>query len=388
MGAFAGHLASIKGALPSIVAEPRSSFLENAGDRPILLSIDDIDLIDDASAVLVHQMVIADEATLVATLRQGRLLPGEIVDLRQRGEVQDITIGPLSRDAVGSMAANVIGETLTSESIDRLFELTRGNALFVQVLLVSAMQLGQVTDTENGATFITLPVGAPGLVDLVRERIGQIDDRMRACLLHIAFAEPCGTGELRSIADNALLSRLEEAELITATLDRARLVIHLAHPLYGEVLRSSTPTLQRRRVLGQLANDLQATGARRRGDVLKLARLALDGGTSIDRSVTLEAISMSYVAGDMDLVDRLARAEIVAATMPKADIGPIALTRREREIAMLAAQGLGNREVAERLFISKRTAENHVAKVYEKLGITSRSELVLLLEAGLADLPG
>ncbi len=62
---------------------------------------------------------------------------------------------------------------------------------------------------------------------------------------------------------------------------------------------------------------------------------------------------------------------------------PIALTRREREIAVLAAQGMGNREISERLFISKRTAENHLARIYDKLGITSRVELVRLL-----DVPG
>jgi DNA-binding CsgD family transcriptional regulator len=41
---------------------------------------------------------------------------------------------------------------------------------------------------------------------------------------------------------------------------------------------------------------------------------------------------------------------------------------------------MGNREISERLFISKRTAENHLARIYDKFGITSRVELVRLLE--------
>jgi DNA-binding NarL/FixJ family response regulator len=72
------------------------------------------------------------------------------------------------------------------------------------------------------------------------------------------------------------------------------------------------------------------------------------------------------------------------ASAQSAEAGPIALTRREREIGVLAGQGLGNREIAERLFISKRTTENHVARIYEKFGITSRAELVRLLEGNLA----
>ncbi|MFE3194139.1 response regulator transcription factor [Nocardia sp. NPDC059240] len=51
------------------------------------------------------------------------------------------------------------------------------------------------------------------------------------------------------------------------------------------------------------------------------------------------------------------------------------LTRRERVISALAAQGMSNREIAERLFISVRTVENHLQRCYIKLGIHSRQEL-------------
>lgn len=55
--------------------------------------------------------------------------------------------------------------------------------------------------------------------------------------------------------------------------------------------------------------------------------------------------------------------------------GPEALTRRERHVAALAAQGLSAREIGEQLFISERTAESHIAHAYLKLGINSRVEL-------------
>ena len=51
------------------------------------------------------------------------------------------------------------------------------------------------------------------------------------------------------------------------------------------------------------------------------------------------------------------------------------LTAREREIAYLAAEGATNREISERLFLSLRTVENHLSKVFFKLGISSRQEL-------------
>lgn len=56
--------------------------------------------------------------------------------------------------------------------------------------------------------------------------------------------------------------------------------------------------------------------------------------------------------------------------------GPEALTRREREVAALAVQGLSARQIADRLYISERTAETHIANIYIKVGVTSRVELV------------
>jgi non-specific serine/threonine protein kinase len=55
--------------------------------------------------------------------------------------------------------------------------------------------------------------------------------------------------------------------------------------------------------------------------------------------------------------------------------GVKALTRREREVAELVADGLGNREIAERLYLSKRTVDSHVEHVFTKLGFSSRTQL-------------
>ena len=57
-------------------------------------------------------------------------------------------------------------------------------------------------------------------------------------------------------------------------------------------------------------------------------------------------------------------------------LGPASLTRREREVATLACEGLTAREIAERLYIGERTVEGHLAGVYAKLGIRSKVELV------------
>ena len=47
----------------------------------------------------------------------------------------------------------------------------------------------------------------------------------------------------------------------------------------------------------------------------------------------------------------------------------------ERRVAELVVAGLSNKEVAARLFVTVRTVENHLSKVYAKLGVRSRTQL-------------
>jgi DNA-binding CsgD family transcriptional regulator len=51
------------------------------------------------------------------------------------------------------------------------------------------------------------------------------------------------------------------------------------------------------------------------------------------------------------------------------------LTRREREAATLAAQGITNAQLAAHLFVSERTVESHLYAAFRKLGITRRDQL-------------
>jgi DNA-binding CsgD family transcriptional regulator len=57
------------------------------------------------------------------------------------------------------------------------------------------------------------------------------------------------------------------------------------------------------------------------------------------------------------------------------------LTAQELQIAQLAAQGLSNRDIAQRLYLSHRTISTHLYRIFPKLGITSRGELRSALEA-------
>ena len=64
------------------------------------------------------------------------------------------------------------------------------------------------------------------------------------------------------------------------------------------------------------------------------------------------------------------------------------LSRREHEVVVLVAQGMTNRQIAERLFIAERSAEGHLERIRNKLGVRSRTEVATwAVEHGLSETP-
>ena len=58
------------------------------------------------------------------------------------------------------------------------------------------------------------------------------------------------------------------------------------------------------------------------------------------------------------------------------------LSPQEAQIAALAAQGLSNRDIGQRLFLSHRTIASHLYRIFPKLGVTSRQQLAGVLKQG------
>ena len=86
----------------------------------------------------------------------------------------------------------------------------------------------------------------------------------------------------------------------------------------------------------------------------------------------LEAFERLQAARDVDAANALLRSLGVRPTTARQADG--VLTRREEEVLDLLGHGLSNPQIAERLFISRKTVEHHVGNVLAKLGLRSRAE--------------
>lgn len=114
------------------------------------------------------------------------------------------------------------------------------------------------------------------------------------------------------------------------------------------------------------------------------AALRRQGKRSEARAVLSEALERAHRSGARR-VERLAHEELrVAGARPRRLMfsGPDALTPSERRVAGMAIEGASNREIAEALFVTPRTVEQHLYNSYKKLGIQSRTELAGALREG------
>jgi DNA-binding CsgD family transcriptional regulator len=94
-----------------------------------------------------------------------------------------------------------------------------------------------------------------------------------------------------------------------------------------------------------------------------------------------DGLELARRCGALALVERAHDELRVAGARPRRLMfsGPDALTPSERRVAELAAEGRASREIAQALFVTAKTVDNHLGRIYTKLGISSRGELAAAL---------
>src|SRR5215211_202922 len=124
---------------------------------------------------------------------------------------------------------------------------------------------------------------------------------------------------------------------------------------------------------------------------LELARARFDLGSALRRANRRKdareelqrSLELAQRCGALALAERARQELKTAGARPRRLMfsGAEALTASERRVATMAAEGMTNREIAQALFLTVRTVENHLARAYPKLGIHSRDELADALKS-------
>jgi DNA-binding CsgD family transcriptional regulator len=289
--------------------------------------------------------------------------------------------GALAAIAQEDPVAQVIGLRATSTHFAAYAALERGDVAAAQAL----MDAFDLNDAPTMMPTIWLHE-VRGLIALARgDAAGALEDayRQRDAMAAVQVDPP--TIPWRGVAVRALLQLGEPAaDLASEQLGIARkwgaatevgaalrLLAHTSADSRLELLTESVNVLETSPSRLELARSLVDLG-----EALRVARRRSDAREHLHR-----AIELAGECGSAVLRARAVEALEALGDRPRRQVvvGAEALTASERRVADLAAAGRANREIAQELFVTPKTVENHLGRIYTKLGIAGRRDLSRVL---------
>jgi DNA-binding CsgD family transcriptional regulator/tetratricopeptide (TPR) repeat protein len=340
--------------------------------------------------------VLGPQATLVSSSVLGMVRCSSLVDLGQLDAA--LAAGDAARDAAlrtGDATTEGLAELVRSDALglrgrltDALLAARRAEAAFVRLAHTPFRRWA----IEQRAVVTTLANDRAGL-DAALADLASLGDHPARLFEHaevIARAWQAHWDDRPTQAERILVDGARRLDERGERTGAARCWYELVR--LGRADAATGP-------LAALVDHLEGTfapallahaEAAESGDAAALGRAA-DGLAEVGALVLAvgagaQAVEACVAAGDQRAAARWS--EQVAAWSARcqqveapavATAAPPPLTRREREVALLAAQGLASRAIADRLFLSSRTVDNHLSRSYEKLGVRSRAELAHVL---------
>lgn len=276
-------------------------------DGKLLLLVDDAQHLDDGSAALVQQLVQARTCSVLLSLRTPGPAPEPVTALWKDGLAERIDIVSWTEPETEEMVTAALGGPISRSTARQLWEVSRGNAFYLRELLIGTTSSGALSEA-GGIWSLHEPLSTPDrLVELVASRLAGLPSATIAVIELLAIGEPLGMSMLEKLAGPDGLDEAEAQGFVHVSQDERRTEARLAHPIYGEAVRQSMPRSRLRRLSAMLAADIEAVGARRREDLLRLGRWQLDAGGRGDPALLTRAARRAREMFDLELSARLAQ---------------------------------------------------------------------------------
>jgi DNA-binding CsgD family transcriptional regulator len=309
----------------------RAAVLDRAGDRRLVLAIDDAHLLDTHSAALVHQLVSTGEAGLLATVETYSAAPEGIHSLWLEELVDRIDLLPLDHDATVLMISGWLGgaearaidahpaiggtaagsHSLGGDLVEAVWRLSEGKPMYIRELLAGGFRAGSVA-RRDGVWSLHGRLAIDGrLAELIHARTGGLRPAERKALQLVAFAEPLPLPVLLKLTSVDSVSALEDRGLVCVDSVSSGLLARTAQPLYGEAIRPGIPASRRTALARQLADAYEKEGLDST-DLVRVAGWRLDCGDAQEPERLVRASFQAGAAQDWAAVTRLAEAALAA----------------------------------------------------------------------------
>jgi DNA-binding CsgD family transcriptional regulator len=279
----------------------------------VIIGVDDAHLLDDLSAFVLHQIVQRGAAKVVLTVRDGEPVPVPIQDVWKVGQFERLDLQPLSLGEVGALLAAVLGGPMDPDALQRLWKLTRGNALYLRNIVEREADDGRLARRERYWSWTGDPVLPPDLVAFVDSRMGALPAPVSDVIDALAVGEPIELAALTRITSASAVEEADMRGLITLDEVDAQVEVRVAHPLYGEVRRNRAAATRLRRLRGRVASELASSdGCDEVRVLVRRAMLGLDADLEPDPTLFTRAAYGATWLLDLPLAVRLADAAVRA----------------------------------------------------------------------------
>jgi DNA-binding CsgD family transcriptional regulator len=314
-------------------------------------------LVNALSAQATAELILGDARLAAACADESARLAPEV------GQPLYLTIGQAS----GAVAAALRGDAAGSEALSAAAE--------------------QALIRQGAVELLSLVRWARGLNALATGRPGQAYDELIATVrpggrglhpyLGLFFVQPLAEAAVRAGRHAELRDVVAE---LNRTAARCQWPVLLRALRYAEAVLAPEDRADDAHQRALSAEDLapldRAHLQLAYGQWLRRRRRTLDSRPPLRAAMTTyDALGLAPWA-DSARAQLRATGEVTDAPQPSA---VDQLTPQELQIAAMAAQGLTNRDIAERLYVSHRTVSSHLYRIYPKLGVASRNDLSAVL---------
>jgi DNA-binding NarL/FixJ family response regulator len=316
LGAIA-HLVprGVLGDAAAVVAHVRSE-LERR--RRFVVCVDDAQLLDQTTVSLLGPLLDLAPVRIVVTVPELADAPEPVATLWRQGRAHVVELGRLDDLAVDTLVHRVLGGPVAGGTTLALLDASDGNPLFLRELVLGSLTAGTLHE-EGGVWRIDgIPQASGVLQSLVRARVESLGATVHALLEDVAVAPAAALADMFADHGDQPVEQAERAGLLRVVESGRRRTVRVAHGLHREVLRAGLGRVAAARLARRHAERLEAHGLRRADDSYRVALLRLDADGQAPPEVLDAAVQLARAGHDLDSIERLTRAGLVASGSPTA----------------------------------------------------------------------
>lgn len=313
LGAFSRAVTVTVTKQPAAMLAAAHAALAEAEDLTVV--VDDAQVLDPLSALLVHQLVTEGDARVIATIGPDDGLPDAVSALVTDRRLRSLRIEAFTAAQVEELARAVLGGPVDAGLVDELYRRTGGNLLLLRGLLSAGRESGVLVSSASGWRLHGPLRPGHELDDLLEFRLRSLDSAEREVVEALAVGELLDWEVLRELCDAAAAGRLERRGLVQVYADGSHTLARLNHPIIGDAAIKLAGVVRCRQLNGRLVTILHSrlqSGAEQarlpdaRGRI-RLAQYVIRSDLEPDLELVIAAAASAVAMSGLDKGEELAR---------------------------------------------------------------------------------